>query len=49
MQTTPPFSPTLRDGRLYARGVSDDKGPMLIPVEVARAFFATVGALPVNV
>ena len=47
--TTPPFSPTLRDGRLYARGVSDDKGPMLIPVEVARAFFATVGALPVNV
>ena len=44
-----PWSPTLRDGRLYARGVSDDKGPMLIPIEVARAFFAVAGALPVNV
>ncbi len=43
-----PFTPTVRDGRLYARGVSDDKGPMLIPIEVARAFFATVGVLPVN-
>lgn len=43
-----PFTPTVRDGRLYARGVSDDKGPMLIPIAVAEAFFATGGALPVN-
>ncbi len=47
--TSPPFTPTVRDGRLYARGVSDDKGPMLIPIEVARSFFAAGGALPVNV
>jgi acetylornithine deacetylase/succinyl-diaminopimelate desuccinylase-like protein len=46
---SPPFTPTLRDGRLYARGVSDDKGPMLVPIEVAQAFFATTGALPINV
>ena len=46
---TPPFEPTLRDGRLYARGVSDDKGPMLIPIEVAESFFAREGRLPVNV
>src|SRR5882724_10210277 len=46
---TPPFTPTVRDGRLYARGVSDDKGPMLIPIKVAEAFFAVVGALPLNV
>ena len=46
---SPPFAPTLRDGRLYARGVSDDKGPMLIPIKVAEAFFAAAGALPVNV
>ncbi len=44
-----PFTPTIRDGRLYARGVSDDKGPMLIPIKVAEAFFATTGALPINI
>jgi acetylornithine deacetylase/succinyl-diaminopimelate desuccinylase-like protein len=46
---SPPFTPTRRDGRLYARGVSDDKGPMLIPIKVAEAFFAETGALPLNV
>jgi acetylornithine deacetylase/succinyl-diaminopimelate desuccinylase-like protein len=46
---SPPFVPTIRDGRLYARGVSDDKGPMLIPIKVAQAFFAATGALPVNI
>ncbi len=46
---TAPWTPTVRDGRLYARGVSDDKGPMLIPIAVAEAFFATAGCLPVNV
>ena len=44
-----PFAPELRDGRLYGRGVSDNKGPMLIPIKVAEAFFATRGALPLNV
>ena len=43
-----PWTPTVRNGRLYARGVSDDKGPMLIPIAVAEAFFATSGRLPVN-
>jgi acetylornithine deacetylase/succinyl-diaminopimelate desuccinylase-like protein len=46
---SPPFVPTIRDGRLYARGVSDDKGPMLIPIAVARAFFAETGGLPINI
>ena len=41
--TTPPFEPTIRDGRLYARGVSDDKGPMLIPILVVEAFLKTAG------
>jgi acetylornithine deacetylase/succinyl-diaminopimelate desuccinylase-like protein len=43
-----PFTPDIRDGRLYARGVSDDKGPMLIPIAVAAAFMAEQGKLPVN-
>jgi acetylornithine deacetylase/succinyl-diaminopimelate desuccinylase-like protein len=46
---SPPWTPTVRDGRLYARGVSDDKGPMLIPIAVAAAFFTAIGRLPVNV
>jgi acetylornithine deacetylase/succinyl-diaminopimelate desuccinylase-like protein len=46
---SPPWTPTMRDGRLYARGVSDDKGPMLIPIAVAGAFFAAAGGLPINV
>jgi acetylornithine deacetylase/succinyl-diaminopimelate desuccinylase-like protein len=46
---SPPFTPTLRDGRLYARGASDDKGPLLIPIKVAEAFFAVQGRLPINV
>jgi acetylornithine deacetylase/succinyl-diaminopimelate desuccinylase-like protein len=45
----PPFTPTLRDGRLYARGVSDDKGPMLIPIKAAESFFAAAKRLPINV
>ena len=47
--TSPPFVPTLREGRLYARGISDDKGPMLIPIKVAEAFFAAEERLPINV
>jgi acetylornithine deacetylase/succinyl-diaminopimelate desuccinylase-like protein len=46
---TPPFSPSVRDGRVYARGATDDKGPMLVPVKVAEAFIAETGALPLNV
>lgn len=49
MWQSEPFAPTVRAGRLFARGVSDDKGPMLIPLKVAEAYMATAGALPVNV
>jgi acetylornithine deacetylase/succinyl-diaminopimelate desuccinylase-like protein len=46
---TPPFEPAIRDGRIYARGATDDKGPLLIPLAVAEAFLADRGELPVNV
>ena len=38
----------MRDDRLYGRGVSDDKGPMFIPLKVAEAFLRGEGRLPVN-
>ena len=44
-----PFAPTVAAGRLYGRGVSDDKGPMLIPLKVAEAFTTVTGGLPLNV
>ncbi|KAB0676810.1 M20/M25/M40 family metallo-hydrolase [Aureimonas leprariae] len=46
--TSPPFEPTVRDDRLYARGVSDDKGPLLIPILVAKAYRETGERPPVN-
>ena len=45
---SPPFAPEIRDGKVYARGASDDKGPLLIPILVAAAFKAVHGRLPLN-
>lgn len=45
---SPPFELTERNGRLYGRGVSDDKASMLLPILAAEAFFATGGRPPIN-
>jgi acetylornithine deacetylase/succinyl-diaminopimelate desuccinylase-like protein len=45
---SPPFEPTERDGRLYARGAADDKGNFLPLLHVACER-ARAGDLPVNV
>ena len=47
--TSPPFEPTVRDGRIYARGATDDKGPVIVALETARRFHEQTGALPLNV
>ena len=46
--TSPPFDPQVRDGRLYARGASDDKGNFLPLLHVACEL-ARSGELPVHV
>lgn len=46
---TPPFEPTIRDGRLYARGVGDNKGQHFAQLMALEAFLACRGALPCNV
>jgi acetylornithine deacetylase/succinyl-diaminopimelate desuccinylase-like protein len=45
---TPPFEPTLRDGKLYARGAVDDKGQAYMHVAAIEALMKTGGRLPVN-
>jgi acetylornithine deacetylase/succinyl-diaminopimelate desuccinylase-like protein len=45
---SPPFQPQLRDGRIYGRGVSDDKGPLLIAIKAAEACLQASGRLPIN-
>ncbi len=46
---TAPFEPTIRNGRLYARGASDDKGGMITPILALEALLQTEGKLPVNI
>jgi acetylornithine deacetylase/succinyl-diaminopimelate desuccinylase-like protein len=45
---TPPFEPSLRGGRLWGRGVVDDKGQVYIHAKAIESFIKTVGNLPVN-
>jgi acetylornithine deacetylase/succinyl-diaminopimelate desuccinylase-like protein len=47
--TSPPFEPTTRDGRIYARGSVDDKGQLYLHVKAIEAHLAANGTLPVNV
>ena len=46
--TSPPFEPTVRDGKLFARGAVDDKGQLWIHVKAAEALLRQRGTLPVN-
>ncbi len=47
--TSPPFTPTVRDGKIWARGATDDKGQMYTHVLGVEAWLKTAGSLPVNV
>ncbi|MDA1054785.1 MAG: dipeptidase [Planctomycetota bacterium] len=46
---SPPFEPTKRDGNVYARGATDDKGQMLTHVKSVQAVLATAGKLPIQI
>jgi acetylornithine deacetylase/succinyl-diaminopimelate desuccinylase-like protein len=45
---SPPFEPVERGGNLYARGASDDKGPVMCWLMAARAWREVAGDWPVN-
>lgn len=44
-----PFSPTIRDGYVYARGATDDKGQFFTYLKAIEAILAVAGKLPINV
>ncbi|MCJ7554239.1 MAG: dipeptidase [Ignavibacteriaceae bacterium] len=44
-----PFEPTIKDGKIYARGATDDKGQMFMHIKSVEAYFKTMGHLPLNV
>jgi len=45
---SPPFEPDVRNGNIYARGASDDKGQFYTHVKAAEGFLKETGKLPVN-
>jgi acetylornithine deacetylase/succinyl-diaminopimelate desuccinylase-like protein len=45
---TPPFLPTIRDGKLFARGAADDKGQIFLHLKAVEALRAVDGSLPLN-
>ena len=46
---TPPFEPTVRAGKIFGRGASDNKGQFFAHVKAVESFLATQTPLPVNV
>lgn len=46
---SPPFEPVIRDGKVVARGASDNKGQIFMHLKAVESLLATDGALPVNV
>lgn len=46
---TPPFEPVEKDGKIYARGATDDKGQLFIHVKALESYLKTAGHAPVNV
>jgi len=46
---SPPFEPEIRDGVLYGRGVSDDKGELVSRLKIVESYIRTAGEPPCNV
>jgi acetylornithine deacetylase/succinyl-diaminopimelate desuccinylase-like protein len=46
---SPPFEPTLRDGKLFARGTADNKGELAVRLAVIRSLREQTGELPISI
>jgi len=45
---SPPFEPTIRDGRIYGRGTSDNKAQLFTYLKTVETMKATFGELPIS-
>ncbi|MEW6196266.1 MAG: dipeptidase [Bacteroidota bacterium] len=45
----PPFEPTIKDGKIFARGANDNKGQNFVHIKSVEAYNKLTGSLPVNV
>ena len=46
---SPPFKPEIRDGRMYGRGVSDDKGHLVARLKLIESYMKVHGEPPCNI
>lgn len=46
---SPPFEPTIRDGKIFARGAGDNKGQLMAQLLAIKTYRETVGELPINI
>jgi acetylornithine deacetylase/succinyl-diaminopimelate desuccinylase-like protein len=46
---SPPFKPEIRDGRMYGRGVSDDKGHLVARLKLIESYLKVNGEPPCNI
>ena len=47
--TNLPFDPVVKDGKIWARGATDDKGQVYVHIKSVEAFIRTYGSLPINI
>lgn len=47
--TDPPFTPTVKDGKIFARGAADDKGQVFIHLKSIQSHLINNKSLPVNI
>lgn len=46
---SPPFDPTIRDGRIYGRGAGDNKGQLMAQLLAVKTYQEVAGKLPINI
>ena len=46
---SPPFEPTIRNGKMFARGVADNKGEIICRLQAIKAYREVFGKIPINI